>query len=202
MAASNQVNGLTLKASLLEQIQQLDRQQALLPSSYPSIDTTVEQLESLTKVTQPLQPENWPALVGTWELLYASRGTVVTRRITSSMPFKLPKAIVKQVWQILLAKDAILVAENGANLEIPGLGCLWLLAKGTWNPIDLQSAKVTFNEFVFQIRFQWLSWTLPEIEIPVPQFWRREALWITSYLDENLRVGRGATGNLFVFKKQ
>jgi hypothetical protein len=42
---------------------------------------------------------------------------------------------------------------------------------------------------------------LPQITVPVLEFLRQEALWITSYLDEDLRFGRGATGNLFVFRR-
>jgi hypothetical protein len=30
---------------------------------------------------------------------------------------------------------------------------------------------------------------------------RNEAMWITSYLDEEIRVGLGAKGNLFVFRQ-
>ncbi|MFE1746297.1 PAP/fibrillin family protein [Coleofasciculus sp. H7-2] len=33
-------------------------------------------------------------------------------------------------------------------------------------------------------------------------FLRNEAEWTTSYLDEEIRVGRGATGNLFVFSRE
>ncbi|NJO94204.1 MAG: hypothetical protein HC820_07355 [Hydrococcus sp. RM1_1_31] len=46
------------------------------------------------------------------------------------------------------------------------------------------------------------NWQMPRLEIPVLDLLKNEAIWKTSYLDENLRVGRGATGNLFVFRQQ
>ncbi|MCU0535345.1 MAG: PAP/fibrillin family protein [Hydrococcus sp. Prado102] len=44
-------------------------------------------------------------------------------------------------------------------------------------------------------------WSLPELKIPVLEFLKNEAIWKTSYLDRDMRIGRGATGNLFVFRK-
>lgn len=62
---------------------------------------------------------------------------------------------------------------------------------------------VSFDAFTTQAtKFLGQSdWTLPELKIPVLDFLRNEALWITSYLDEDLRIGRGTTGNLFVFRR-
>ena len=62
---------------------------------------------------------------------------------------------------------------------------------------------VSFDAFTAQaIKFLSQSdWTLPELKIPVLDFLRNEALWITSYLDEDTRIGRGKTGNLFVFRR-
>lgn len=46
--------------------------------------------------------------------------------------------------------------------------------------------------------------SLPEVRIPVPADAagsRRGALWRTTYLDGNWRVGQGSSGNLFVFRR-
>ena len=97
-----------------------------------------------------------------------------------------------------------IVAENGAVLSFPLFGEGRLLAQGVWTKeADEQAAKVTFNAFSVQSTklFGQASWRLPELKIPVLDFLRNEALWITSYLDDDLRVGRGATGNLFVFRR-
>jgi hypothetical protein len=62
---------------------------------------------------------------------------------------------------------------------------------------------VTFDAFTVQAT-KFLGqpdWTLLELKIPVLEFLRNEALWITSYLDEDTRIGRGKTGNLFVFRR-
>ncbi|NJK50810.1 hypothetical protein HC931_24265 [Candidatus Gracilibacteria bacterium] len=43
--------------------------------------------------------------------------------------------------------------------------------------------------------------SLPELKIPVLEFLKNEAMWKTSYLDRDMRIGRGVTGNLFVFRR-
>ncbi|NEO86607.1 MAG: PAP fibrillin [Spirulina sp. SIO3F2] len=191
----------SIKTALLAQIQQLDPQDALLPSGHPEIDEAIAQLEPLTPIAQPLDSEHWSQLLGTWTLIYASRGTVVTRRINQPSSFELPKVQIQQVWQTLSSEAGQLLTENGAKLILPVLGSLKLLAHGVWTPTDDQTATVTFHKFVFQLTVSTLGWQLPQLTLPIPSFWQREATWITSYLDHNLRFGRGATGNLFVFVK-
>ncbi|MBD1929436.1 hypothetical protein H6F74_24795 [Trichocoleus sp. FACHB-90] len=44
--------------------------------------------------------------------------------------------------------------------------------------------------------------SFPELKIPVLEFLQNEAEWTTSYLDQEIRVGRGGTGNLFVFRRE
>ena len=40
-----------------------------------------------------------------------------------------------------------------------------------------------------------------ELKIPVLEFLRNEALWITLYLDQDIRLGCGTTDNVFVFRR-
>ncbi len=186
----------TLKISLLQQIGHIDRQQALLPVTHPDIDRTIEQLESLSPIQEPLEAVHRHLLMGSWQLIYASRGTVVTRRLQrADHPANAP---LKQVWQHLDTDAETITTENGAILDVLGLGEIKLLARGVWQPTDLQTATVSFNQFVFQLR---LGTELPGLPVAVPGFLRRKAAWTTSYLDETLRFGRGATGNLFVFQR-
>lgn len=196
----------TLKAELLRQIDRLDRQQALFPTGTPEIDRTIEQLESLTPLATPLHASQQENLVGTWALLYASRGTVVTRQVSSVPPWMLASIQIQRIWQQLhLGPQATIQAVNAAILELPLLGTWQLTATGTWvGETDDRTAKVAFDAFGFQaidILGQ-PEWRLPELKIPVLEAFRNEAVWITSYLDEDLRVGRGATGNLFVFRRE
>ena len=89
-------------------------------------------------------------------------------------------------------------------LSLPILGDITTTIQGTWQPFDDQeSANVSFGRFSFQpTRVLGLAGLhLPKLILPMLSFLRQEALWMTSYLDDDLRFGRGITGNLFVFKR-
>ena len=191
---------LNLKTELFRQIEILG-ERSLLPFSEASIDETISQLESTNPITQPLSTNNLSILVGDWQLVYASNGTVVTRPI-AEMANILGAIKVKKIWQSLAVKNGEITANNQASIEL--LGEYKLSAEGIWrSQADQQTAIVTFNSFTAQAtKFLGQSnWSLPELKIPVLDFLKNKALWITSYLDEDMRIGRGATGNLFVFRR-
>jgi hypothetical protein len=193
-----------LKTELLQRVEALGLQQALFPSDAGSIDEIVQQLEGINPIPHPLQLEFLPSLLGTWQLVYASRGTVVTRQL-ASIPDVLGTINIKRVWQKLVSGEAGTIgAENAALLDLPLLGEWQLRADGvwTWDSAD-RLAKVSFKAFGVQAKklFGWEGWSFPELLIPVLEFLRNEAEWTSSYLDEEIRVGRGATGNLFVFRR-
>ena len=120
-----------LKAELLSSIAALDPQQALLPAQGASLAPLIEQLEACTPVSNPLSSENGPALSGEWALIYATRGTVVTRRLPAqSNPFG--SVTVERVWQVLSAGLQTVAAENGAILTLPIVGRVKLCAYGSW----------------------------------------------------------------------
>jgi hypothetical protein len=193
------------KTELFRQIEILGKERSLLPFSEATIDETIRQLESVNPIPQPLLPNNFPDLIGDWQLVYASNGTVITRPIAEFTSFLGSGIKVKKIWQSLLVEDRKITADNQALIELPLLGEYKLSAEGAWQPEpDKQTAKVTFDAFTARAT-KFLgqpNWILPELKIPVLDFLRNEALWITSYLDEDPRIGRGATGNLFVFRRQ
>ncbi len=197
----------SLKEELLQQIQGLHRSQALFPAqseSTQAIDALVQQLEELNPNPEPLRAAALPLLLGNWQLIYASQGTVVTRRLADSQNM-LPDIELKQVWQKLVMSSAgTLAVDNEAELEIPFLGHWRLTASGTWQVKDPQLAQVCFSAFSLQaIRlFGQKDWQLPALTVPILENLRREAAWTTSYLDFDLRVGRGASANIFVFCRQ
>ncbi|NJL48907.1 MAG: PAP fibrillin [Leptolyngbyaceae cyanobacterium SM2_5_2] len=194
-----------LKTNLLQQIQQLDQQEALRPSSHPEIDQLIYQLEGLNPISQPLHETHRPTLLGTWQLVYASRGTVVTRRIEENLPLPVE---IRRLWQRLTASpqdNTPIAAENGVVLTLPLMGEITAIAQGSWQPYEeAESANVSFSAFSLQpTRFLGVNgFNLPKLTLSVLDFFRREALWITPYLDDDLRLGRGATGNLFVFRRE
>jgi hypothetical protein len=199
------MNTNTLKTQLLQQIAALNLQQALFPSVNESIDEIVQQLEKTNPIPQPLQPDYLHDLIGKWQLIYASRGTVVTRRV-ASIPSWVEAIKIERVWQELTAENHNKIsAVNAAIIDLSWFGKWQLQANGIWIwDTPEQLAKVSFSSFSVQAKqpFGWSNWSLPQLTIPVLEWLRSEAIWITSYLDQEIRVGRGATGNLFVFCRQ
>jgi hypothetical protein len=194
-----------LKTELLQRVEALGLQQALFPSNGEPIDEIVRQLESINPIPQPLNPDHLSSLLGNWQLVYASKGTVVTRQLASIPDFG-GTINIKRVWQSLVAGGTGKIsASNGAFLDLPLLGEWQLRADGVWTwGRDERMAKVTFDSFSMQATkpFGMESWSFPELKIPVLEFLRNEAEWTTSYLDQEIRIGRGATGNLFVFRRE
>ncbi|HIK44923.1 MAG TPA: PAP fibrillin [Leptolyngbyaceae cyanobacterium M65_K2018_010] len=191
-----------LKTQLLQRLQGLGWEQALLASAQPEIDEIIHRLEALNPIPHPLEESHWPALLGTWELLYASQGTVLTRQLGNLRPLPIQ---IKRIWQRLtrsVQASPPIATENGAVLSLPLVGEITAIAQGTWQPYEEgESANVSFGSFTLQSTriFGIAGLHLPPVTVPVLDVLRREALWITSYLDEDLRFGRGATGNVFVF---
>lgn len=191
-----------LKTEFFRRVETLGPQQALFPSKGGAIDEIVQQMEDINPIPCPLQPNHLSSLLGVWRLVYASQGTIVTRQL-ASVPNFWEVIKIKHVWQTLtvgIGKE--IAVENGAVLDFSLLGEWQLSAEGVWTwGANEQVAKVTFNAFSFQATrpFGQGGWSLPELKIPVLEFLRNEALWTTSYLDREIRIGRGATGNLFVF---
>ncbi|MEO1070354.1 MAG: PAP/fibrillin family protein, partial [Cyanobacteria bacterium J06638_6] len=108
-----------LKTQLLQQIEALQPESALLPQEHPAIDQIICELESLTPINYPLHQENRPLLFGSWALVYASRGTVVTRRIN---PQLLMPVGIRRIWQRLtgpVETGTAITSENGAVLSLP-----------------------------------------------------------------------------------
>lgn len=194
-----------LKAELFGQIEALDPQIALFPAKEASIDEIVQQLEDINPTPRPFQSAHLPSLLGDWQLVYASNGTVVTRSFASISPDFGSGIKIIRVWQSLKANGSKEIwADNNALIELPVLGEWQLNAGGAWSwGADEQVAKVTFSAFSLGATelFGQSGWSFPALKIPVLEFLRNEALWTTSYLDQEVRVGRGATGNLFVFRR-
>jgi len=196
---------IALKTELLQRVEALGLQQALFPSNGEPIDEIVRQLESLNPIPRPLHLNHLSSLLGSWQLVYASKGTVVTRQLASIPDFG-GTINIKRVWQSLVAGGTGKIsASNGAFLNLPLVGECRLQADGVWTwGADERMAKVTFDSFSMQATkpFGMETWSFPELKIPVLEFLRNEAEWTTSYLDQEIRVGRGATGNLFVFRRE
>ena len=145
------VTRFALKAELWQRVEALGLQQALFTSDGEPIDAIVERLESINPIPQPLHSDHLPSLLGNWLLVYASKGTVVTRQLASLPDFG-GGINIKRVWQRLLAGGTGKIsASNGAFLDLPLLGEWQLRADGVWTwGADERMAKVTFDSFSMQ----------------------------------------------------
>lgn len=201
MTAEN-TNRQSLKTQLMQRVEALSSQQAIFPQPEPAIDNIIRELEDLNPIPQPLSLNNQALIFGSWQLIYASNGTVVTRQVATIPDWTGIK--IKQVYQILNCSNTGIATSNCAKIELPLLGEWKIEASGIWkSQEDQKTALVSFDAFAFQATKLFnLLFNLPELKIPVMEALRNEAVWITSYLDEEIRVGRGKTGNLFLFRRE
>ncbi len=191
------------KRELLQRLEALEFKQRLFPSDRGQVDALVQSLEDVNPTENPLLPNHHNLLSGSWDLIYASRGTVVTRSFASIPDFIEREIKINRIWQTLvISENQGISTINSAEVTLPLLGTWQIEAEGYWkSESDAKTAKVSFSAFTTRAINPFnISWT-PELKIPVLEFLRNEALWITSYLDDDLRIGRGATGNLFVFSR-
>ena len=195
-------NRQSLKAELMQRVEALSSEQAIFPQAEPNIDKIIQTLEEINPTPEPLNLDNQALISGNWQLIYASNGTVVTRQVATIPDWTGIK--IKQVYQNLTANDTGITTSNCAEIELPLLGEWEIQASGMWKcEEDQKTALVSFDEFALQATKLFnLPFHLPELKIPVMEALRNEAIWITSYLDEEIRVGRGKTGNLFLFEKR
>lgn len=198
-------DSIALKAQLNDSIKNLNEQESLYPSSERGFNTIIQQIEELNPIANPLQAENFSYLVGNWKLIYTSNGTEVTRGIDSVGNTLKNSLEIKKIWQhIYIDQTEKISSDNNALLELPVVGEYCLSVNGYWKPkSDYREAIVTFSDASLQATrfFGQENWTLPKLSVYILEFFRREALWITTYLDEDLRINRGATGNTFVFSR-
>lgn len=98
-------------------------------------------------------------------------------------------------------------SSNEAVFGLGPLGTWHVVIQGHWRPkqpLDGVTARVAFD--CFSIRLLGFmgatlpSW-LPALQVPLPAA-GDGADWATTYLDSDLRLGKGRSGNLFLFKRR
>lgn len=142
-------------------------------------------------------------LEGTWELVYTSRGTAVTRALPQ-LPLSLPQPGVSGVQQALVADGDAFTTTNVATVALGPLGTWRLRAAGTWTPMGpgtlgpVLDARVAFSSFTFEL----VTPALQPLTLEVPEVLRQAAIFRTLWLGQTLRVAEGAvSGNRFVFRR-
>ncbi|KAG2445814.1 hypothetical protein HXX76_000418 [Chlamydomonas incerta] len=189
-----------------------------------AIDKVLQRLEALTPVPEPLMWPNVPGegvpgvsplLLGEWELVYASNGTVVTRSAPAQLLLqasRLPGVGISDITQVLKLNDVgALVASNSAVFGFGPVGSWSVGIEGVWRDSgDGKTARVLFDQVsvrpVTALGLPVPNWapplTLATGGTTGPGQGRSGADWITTFVDRDMRVGRGRTGNTFLFKRK
>ncbi|KXZ55858.1 hypothetical protein GPECTOR_2g1409 [Gonium pectorale] len=184
------------------------------------IDRVLTRLEALNPVPTPLTtPEGLPGvsplLLGEWDLVYASNGTVVTRTAPAQLLLtasQLPGVGLDEITQVLsLSETGALVASNTAVFGFGPLGSWRIGIEGVWRDAgDGRTARVLFDQVsvkpVGALGLKAPAW-VPPLKLATgglsgPGERRSGADWVTTFVDRDLRVGRGKTGNTFLFRRR
>lgn len=189
-----------LKTQLIKKTNLLGKELALLPYEDQVIDELILELEQNNPNELPFLADSLPLLLGKWKLIYAPKVTIITVQFKN-----FPEVKIENITQTLTSstKTNQILIENRGVFEFPMLGHCNLSATGTWDyEINTQVGLVKFNDFNFSGSniFGMSNWKIPPSQIPV-SFISPQAKWITSYLDEEIRISKGVTGNIFVFAK-
>eukprot|EP00879_Flechtneria_rotunda_P014535 GHRR01015190.1.p1 GENE.GHRR01015190.1~~GHRR01015190.1.p1 ORF type:complete len:273 (+),score=67.51 GHRR01015190.1:421-1239(+) len=235
------------KQAILQTIGELELQNPFLAPLTASSDLTA---------ADGLQPV--PELLGQWDLVFASNGTVVTRtqfaQTIAAVTARLPGVGLNDIIQTLYVDQSypgVVCTINQADFRLGPLGTWRVSIKGSWKAAGsvqrANTAMVVFDQLAVKLCGLWgLKLPhLPEIRVPIcssrgpstqstsqhtsqssmqtaqqnvqqhhPSLDPSQqhvqasklpsvgALWVTSFLDNTWRVGRGQSGNVFLFRRR
>ena len=191
------------KARLLEAVAGKNRGLLATETDRVKVLTAIEQVEDHNPITNPLAAKD--LLEGDWRLLYTtSRGILGLDRF--------PLLQLGQIYQCLRTADARLynIAEI---IGVPFFeGIVSVVAH--FEPISERRVSVRFDRYIVGLQ-RLLDYRSPSQFITALEsgkkflpldfnFENRESQgWLeTTYLDEDLRIGRGNEGNVFVLAKE
>ncbi|NJM77664.1 MAG: fibrillin [Acaryochloridaceae cyanobacterium RU_4_10] len=190
------------KAELLEQIAGVNRGLLTDERDRLSIQAAIAQLEDRNPTRNPVEAVEW--LEGNWRLLYTT-----SRELLGLGRF--PIVQLGQIYQCIRIRETQIY--NIAELQgIPFLeGIVTVCAQFT--PITEQRVQVQFQRSViglqrvvgYQSPTQWIDRLNTHTKLMAIDFTidaQRQPGWLDiTYLDRDLRIGRGNEGNLFVLTK-
>ena len=189
------------KKDLLRCLGQTNRGLATDSETQAALEVAIAQLESENPTSNPLESEH---LMGDWRLIYTtSQGILGLDRI--------PLTDLGEVYQCLRGDRLYNVAETQGPL-----GVLGVVAVGaTYEVVSPMRVQVTFRrsilglqsalnyrsvaEFVERLERRERLWA---VDFPIPERETKGKGWLeVTYLDANVRVGRGNEGSIFVLVK-
>ena len=189
------------KKNLIDRLSQTDRGLSTDSETQGALETLIAQLESENPTKNPLESDD---LMGDWRLIYTtSQGILGLDRI--------PLTDLGEVYQCLRGDRLYNVAETKGALGVLGVvavGATYTVA----SPVRVQ---VTFRrsvlglqsvmkyrsvaEFVERLERRDRLWA---VDFPIPERETGGKGWLeVTYLDADLRIGRGNEGSIFVLVK-
>lgn len=192
---------MAIKDTLLGAIAGTNRGLLADPQTRSQIEHLATQLESRPPQAEPLQS---PDLNGVWRLLYTTSQELLQID-------RLPLFKLGQIYQCVYPETATIY--NIA--EVPGLPYLSGLVSvsATFTAVSTKRVNVAFDRAVFGLQTlvnyrspaelveQMRAGPLTAIDFPIRRENQQGWLEVT-YLDADLRIGRGNAGSLFVLSKQ
>lgn len=196
------------KQELLEAIAETDRGRQVSPQQRDHIAAQVQTLEALNPTSTPTAAAD--LLTGNWRTLYTTSQDLLKLSTT------FPGLVAGEIYQYINTSKARVI--NVAEIQgwdwlvhwIPG-GVVSVVA--SFEVLSDRRVEVTFNQFVIGVQplmnYQVDSFLtllehkpeqIPALRIDLLSRDRKGWLDIT-YLDEDLRIGRGNEGSLFVLDK-
>ncbi|MBD1939422.1 PAP/fibrillin family protein [Microcoleus sp. FACHB-68] len=190
------------KSDLLEIIAGKNRGLLATETDKLAILAAVAQLEDRNPTPRPVEAAE--LLDGNWRLLYTT-----SRGLLGIDQFPLLK--LGQIYQCIRVKDAKVynIAEVYGVPYLEGI----VSVGATFEPVSERRVQVKFNRSIIGIQ-RFINYQSPEdlieqieagkkfIAIDFPIESREQQGWLDiTYLDENLRIGRGNEGSVFVLTK-
>ncbi|MEW5306173.1 MAG: hypothetical protein WDW36_008659 [Sanguina aurantia] len=180
----------------------LDRMEAASPCPYPLGVPSGRVSGSSQQGTIPSDMD--PMLFGVWDLVYTSNGTAVTRT-GPAQALILASETFPGGGRVGDHADAGVGTSNTAVFGLGPGGSWTVCISGTWaDRGDGRTVKVQFDNLKVRMA-GFAGLTLPDWlpEVTLGPFagtaGGRGAEWTTSYLDPDIRIGKGSSGNKFLF---
>ncbi|KAG2495036.1 hypothetical protein HYH03_006968 [Edaphochlamys debaryana] len=209
--SSTELNSLStdsLKTAIVRAVSGTQRGKAATPEQRAAILPLLEALEARNTIKEPT---NSPLLSGVWALLYQApldeKRAEVDRSGTTEGPFLASLqpvnnaaggGFVRTKANLQLIDLECNKAENLAEFTIAGRwdGALNIIGTAARQPTPQGAPSTTRVDVVFQ-RFELRLGSGSVLRVPLD--WVKPKGWIeTTYLDSDLRIGRGDKGSIFV----
>jgi PAP_fibrillin len=193
------------KARLLAAIAGKNRGILAIPSDRQAILAAITELELRNPHPQPLTTA-LDLLAGNWRLLYTSSQSLLGID-------RLPLVQLGTIYQCIRPTAGTIYNIAEVNSLIPGLNGLVSIV-ATLTIVNESRVSVQFNRSVIGLQ-RLIDYSDPDqliaaietgqkftaIDLPINRQGKEPAWLEVTYLDENLRIGRGNEGNVFVLTK-